>query len=303
MSTKILVVDDSKFNVKVITDILEVEGYEIYSTNSGLEVVEMAYKINPEVILLDIVMPDLDGFEVCKLLKTQFEIKDIPIIMITSKSDSSDVKKALELGAFDYIRKPLDNVEVIARIQSALRFKHHQDKLKEMAMKDGLTGLYNHALLIDIFQKEFSRQERNKKSISFMMMDIDHFKKVNDTYGHLSGDLVLKNISEVITKSLRSCDVSGRYGGEEFSVILTDMKREGVLQLCERVRQNIESHEFNIGRECIKITVSIGAYYKSPEDVITASEMIKKADEAMYRVKGNGRNKVELDFLNIDYIK
>lgn len=299
MSTKILVVDDSKFNVKVITDILEVEGYEIHSTNNGLEVVDMAYKLSPEVILLDIVMPDIDGFEVCKLLKSQFEIKDIPIIMITSKSDSSDVKKALELGAFDYIRKPLDNIEVVARIQSALRFKHHQDKLKEMAMKDGLTGLYNHALLIDLFQKEYTKQKRSKGNISFVMMDIDHFKRVNDTYGHLSGDLVLKNISEVITKSLRSCDVAGRYGGEEFSVILTDMNREVVLQLCERVRQSIESHEFNIGRECIKITVSIGVYYKSPEDYITTSEMIKKADEALYRVKESGRNKVELDYLSL----
>jgi two-component system, cell cycle response regulator len=294
MDTKILVVDDNNLNVRLLTDILEDEGYEIYSCGNGSDVLYLAHKVRPEAILLDIMMPGLDGFEVCKLLKRDFEIKDIPVIMVTAKTDSVDVRRALELGAFDYIRKPIDEIEVVARVQSALRFKHHQDKLKEMAMKDGLTGLYNHALLIELFEKELKKQERSGNNISFVMLDIDYFKRVNDTYGHMSGDTVLMELSQILTSSIRSCDIVGRYGGEEFGIILPEVNLEGALNICERIRKNIESYKFDIGSESISITVSQGLYFKFPENSITSSEIIKRSDEALYRAKENGRNRVEI---------
>lgn len=293
MGAKILVVDDNNLNVRLLTDILEDEGYDVYSCSNGSEVLDMAHRILPEAILLDIMMPGLDGFEVCKLLKRDFEIKDIPVIMVTAKTDSMDVKKALELGAFDYIKKPIDEVEVIARLQSALRFKQHQDKLKQMAMKDGLTNLYNHALLIELFEKELTKQERNGNSISFVMIDIDYFKKVNDTYGHITGDQILRKLSDLLINSIRSCDIVGRYGGEEFGIVLPEANFDAALHICQRIRKNVEDYEFNVDGKSIKITVSLGMYFKSPEDTISSSEMIRKSDEALYRAKANGRNRVE----------
>lgn len=296
MNTKVLVVDDSKFIVMLLTDILKEKGYSVYSCNDSSSVLEIASEIRPDVILLDIVMPGLDGFEICKLLNRERELKDTPVIMITAKTDSIDIKKALELGAFDYIKKPIDDIEVVARVQSALRFKRQQDKLREMAMKDGLTGLYNHTSLIKLFQEEYRKQHESGRGISFAMLDIDFFKKVNDSFGHVCGDMVLKDLSLILTKSIRECDIVGRYGGEEFSIVFKDDNIDTVLGLCEKVRKNVEEHEFNLGNENIKITVSIGAYIKSPAESIRSSEMIIRADEALYKAKKSGRNRTEVHY-------
>ncbi|MCO5385720.1 MAG: response regulator [Desulfosporosinus sp.] len=215
---KVLVVDDHKLNVKLLTDILEDEDFIVYSTDNGLSVLEMTLKFLPDVILLDIMMPGLDGFEVCKLLKENDEVNDIPIIMVTAKAEGIDVKKALEYGAFDYIKKPIDEIEVIARIQSALRFKQSQDLLKELAMKDRLTGLYNHALLVELFEKELAKQQRNDGDIAFVMIDVDHFKRINDTYGHTSGNIVLKELASILKNSVRKGDIVSRYGEKNLAL-------------------------------------------------------------------------------------
>lgn len=293
MSTKILLLDDSKFIIKLLTDILEEKNYIVYSCDNGLSILEMANEFKPDVILLDIVMPGMDGFEICKLLMSQRELKDTPVIMITAKTDSSNIKKALELGAFDYIKKPIDAIEVVARVQSAVRFKRQQEKLKEMAMKDGLTGLYNHTCLIELFEEEYNKQVEEGKNISFAMIDIDFFKKLNDTYGHIVGDLVLEEISGVLKKSIRDCDIVGRYGGEEFSIVFTDGDADTILDLCEKVRKNIEEYKFSVGFKAIKVTISMGVCIKSKEDNIKSSDMIIRADNALYRAKENGRNRVE----------
>jgi diguanylate cyclase (GGDEF)-like protein len=297
MNTKILVVDDTNFNIRLLTDILEDEGYTIFSANNGLAVLEIVHRIKPDAILLDIMMPGLDGFQVCELLKKDLQVKDIPVIMVTAKVDSIDVKRALGLGAFDYIRKPIDEVEVVARVQSALRFKHQQDKLKEMAMKDSLTGLYNHALLIEFLEQEIKRQERNGKNISFVMLDIDYFKKINDTYGHLCGDIVLKELANILTNSVRTCDIIGRYGGEEFGIVLPDVSLEASLNICERIREKVQNYRFNTGTEFIGITISMGLCHVPANNTAKFAEIIKKADEALYIAKDEGRNRVEVSQL------
>lgn len=293
---KVLVVDDHKLNVKLLTDILEDENFIVYSTDNGLSVLEMTLKVLPDVILLDIMMPGLDGFEVCKLLKENDEVNDIPIIMVTAKAEGIDVKKALEYGAFDYIKKPIDEIEVIARIQSALRFKQSQDLLKELAMKDRLTDLYNHALLIELFEKELAKQQRSDGDIAFVMIDVDHFKKINDTYGHTSGNIVLKELANILKNSVRRGDIVGRYGGEEFGLVLPEIDKQGTWQMCERIRKKIEGISFNTdGKESIHITVSMGIYHKSSKDYMTGSEIIQKSDEKLYQAKANGRNRVEMN--------
>ena len=294
MSTKILVVDDNILNIRLLKDILEDENYTVFQVNNGIQVLDMVHDIKPDVILLDIMMPGMDGFEVCKGLKNDFEVKDIPIIMVTAKTESSDLKKALEIGAFDYIKKPIDEVEVIARVQSALRFKEYQDKLKEMASKDGLTGVYNHALLIELFEKELNKQERNAGNISFVMLDIDYFKKVNDSYGHISGDIVLKELSQILEASTRSSDIVGRFGGEEFGIVLPEISADEAYKLCDRIRQTIENYDFFISDIAIKITVSMGMYFKTSNDSISNKDIIKNADAALYTAKHSGRNRVEV---------
>jgi len=293
MITKILVVDDNLNNIRLLTDILEDENFTVYTADNGAAVLAMVHKLKPDVILLDIMMPGLDGFEVCKLLKNDFDIKDIPVIMVTAKTEGIDIKKSLEMGAFDYIKKPIDEIEVIARVQSAIQFKQTQDKLKEIAMKDGLTGLYNHALLIELFEKEIDKQQRNNGSISFAMIDIDNFKKINDTYGHISGDTVLKELSNILMSSVRGGDIVGRYGGEEFSIVFLGIDEQNAFQLCERIRKEVEDFNFEIGIETVKITISIGINFNELKGIINKREIIQKADEALYRAKHNGRNRVE----------
>jgi diguanylate cyclase (GGDEF)-like protein len=296
MSIKILIVDDSKLNIRLMTDILETEGYTVYSCEDGNSILEKVYLIKPSAILLDIVLPGIDGFEVCKLLKSDINTENIPIIMITASTDSRDVKKALELGAFDYIKKQIDEIELIARIQSVIRYNEYQQKLKEMALKDGLTGLYNHAFLIELLQKELEKKEKSCSCISFVMIDIDFFKNINDTYGHLFGDKVLKELSTILTSVVKDGSIVGRYGGEEFGIVFSGMNKKTLVDVCEQIRKSVEIYEFKIDNKIVRITISIGAYFKDSRENLNSGELIKFADEALYKAKNSGRNRVHSNF-------
>lgn len=294
MDIKILVVDDNKLNLRLLQDILEDEKYKVYTTDSGFSVLEMAHNLKPDVILLDIMMPGMDGYDVCRLLKSDEEVMDIPVIMVTAKTEGNDLKIAFEMGAADYIKKPFDELEIIARIHSVLRTKQSQDILKDKASRDGLTGIYNHALLIQLFEKEIKKQAISGGDVSFVMLDIDHFKKINDSYGHTIGDAVLKELAMILSTSIRDCDYVGRYGGEEFSIILTKMNSDDTYEWCEMIRKKIQNHKFYAGDLSIQVTVSMGFYCKSAKDTIGSYDMIKTSDEALYKAKQNGRNKVEV---------
>lgn len=293
MDIKILVVDDNKLNLRLLQDILEDEKYKVYTTDSGFSVLEMAHNLKPDVILLDIMMPGMDGYDVCRLLKSDEEVMDIPVIMVTAKTEGNDLKIAFEMGAADYIKKPFDELEIIARIHSVLRTKQSQDILKDKASRDGLTGIYNHALLIQLFEKEIKKQAISGGDVSFVMLDIDHFKKINDSYGHTIGDAVLMELAMILSTSIRDCDYVGRYGGEEFSIILTKMNSDDTYEWCEMLRKKIQNHKFYAGDLLIQVTVSMGFYCKSAKDTIGSYDMIKTSDEALYKAKQNGRNKVE----------
>lgn len=294
MSKKILVVDDNKNNIRLLADILEDAGYTVYTAENSLTVPEMAFNLKPDAILLDVMMPKMDGFQVCELLKRDSETRDIPVLMVTAKTDTNDLHKAFELGAFDYVKKPIDEIEILARLKSALNIKQHQDMLKAMASKDGLTGLYNHALLLELLQKELLKQERQNGNVAFVMMDIDYFKKINDTYGHTSGDIVLKELAAIISNQVRTSDIVGRYGGEEFSIILTDIILEDVISLCERIRSEVEHYDFLIHDNMIHATISIGIFLKGCRENCTTGEIVRRADEALYAAKNSGRNRVEV---------
>lgn len=294
MSLKALVADDNILNIKLLQDILIDENFEVYTADNGLPVLEMARELLPDVILLDIMMPGLDGFRVCELLKNDPDVKDIPVIMVTAKTDGNDIRQALDIGAFDYIRKPFDEIEAVARIYSAIRYREQQNKLLEFATKDCLTGLFNRAILMELFEKELSRQERCGSDIAFVMMDIDHFKQINDTYGHVAGDTLLREFSGILAGSVRQSDIIGRYGGDEFSLILSRLDLDNILPFCERIRKIIEQSQFLFEGDAILVTTSMGICVKRPDQNITAIEMIQNADAALYRAKNSGRNRTEM---------
>lgn len=294
MGIKVLIVDDNRINLRLLQEILEDEGFVTQCINESAKAIEAAIIFKPDIILLDIMMPVFDGFEVCKLIKQNSELYNIPVIMITAKTESTDLKKALELGAFDYIKKPVDEIEVVARIYSAYNYKTINDKLREMAIRDGLTGLYNHTFLLELFQVELDKAKRIDSNIAFIMIDIDYFKSINDTYGHMMGDVVIREISALLTDTVRTGDIIGRYGGEEFSIVLTEVTSEQVLDICDRIRKNVEQHIFEVNGNSIKVTVSIGVCIKKSQSTASKNDIIKIADKALYEAKKSGRNKCEM---------
>ena len=294
MTKKVFIVDDSRFHIQILTDILEKEGFTVFSTIDSLSVFRMAQELQPDVILLDIVMPEINGFEVCYLLKNNYDTSDIPVIMVTNKTNGSDIKIALELGALDYIKKPFEEIEVIARINSALRLKSANNKLKDLSRKDCLTKLYNRATFMQFLDKELKEQKTNNSDLCFIMIDIDKFKEINDSYGHLAGDIVLKEISNILTTSVREKDIVSRYGGDEFNLILPLANKKDALLICERIRQKIENFNFNIGPKTINITISVGLFVKKANDNITYNDILRKADQELYSAKSKGRNRIEV---------
>lgn len=294
MSVRIMIVNDNPEDLKQLSSILVKEGHNIFCAGKENLTNNYISDIDPDIIILDVAVQDTDGFEICRLLKNDTQLRDIPIIMIPSKTEPGDIKKALERGIFDFIKRPINEGEVIARIQSAIRLKEYQNQLRDMAMKDGLTGIYNHRLLIELFEIEYLKQLRKGESLAFVMIDIDYFERINDTFGHMAGDEILKEIASILTRMIRKSDIVGRYSGEAFSIVLTDATYEDVICICERIRGNIEKYNFRIDGTAVNITASIGVYFKQAYDGIGYLDMVGKSDYALCQAKSKGRNRVEI---------
>lgn len=291
---KILAVDDSLVNLRLLSVILGREGFEVTTTTNSLEAVSRCLEEKPDLLLLDIMMPGLTGLEVLNELKGNHVTESIPVLMVSARTRGADVKAALEAGAFDYVKKPLDEVEIVARVRSALRYKRHQDRLTEMATHDSLTGLFNHRLLIELLDRELSVSRRQGRPVSFCMIDIDRFKSLNDTYGHQVGDQVLEGVSRILADGLRKADPVGRYGGEEFGVILGGCGPEKAQVLCERLRRAVEDHDFLVNGQTVKVTVSLGLSWTNSSSETQKTDLIQQADLALYRAKERGRNQLVL---------
>lgn len=308
---KVLIVDDVPVGIKVLGELLR-EHYEILVATSGSRAIEVALKNQPDLILLDVVMPDMDGLETCRQLKGNTQTKDIPVIFLTAMSESSDVIKGFEVGGQDYIVKPFHKTEVIARVKNHLELKKSKEKVKQyaleleqkndelqqllekteqLAMTDFLTGITNRRFAIKKMNEELSRINRGGDGFSLLMIDIDNFKSINDSYGHACGDYVLKNLINLIKPVLREYDMIARWGGEEFLIMLPMTEINDAKTVAEKVVSCVGAQIFNYKGISFNVTVTAGvAQYQVDDDL---DSIIKRADEAMYQGKMSGKNCVK----------
>ena len=285
----LLIVDDVQSNLNVLESILKDE-YELKLASNGKEALEFSVlKPIPDLILLDVEMPGIDGFEVLEQLKLNPKTMHIPVIFVTGRDAISQEERGLLLGAVDYITKPIRPVIVKARINTHITMKHQRDTLIHQATNDQLTNLSNRHHLIQMGMTIFSKAKRQEEDFCTIIIDIDHFKTINDTYGHLVGDEVLKSVAIALKQNKRAEDIVGRYGGEEFVMLLDNCSLNNASFKAEILRQRIQM----LLPENIKVTASFGVAQLNNSH--THFELLlKDADDALYRAKKNGRNRVEI---------
>ena len=289
----ILVVDDMTTTLLLIHDLLK-DTYEVKIAKSGTKALEILNAPNDiDLILLDVELPDINGYEVCKILKNNDQTKKIPIIFVTARNSEADEEYGLNLGAIDYITKPFNNAIVKLRIKNYLNLKIKNDMLEKLSMYDGLTNIRNRRFFDETFEKTFNEIKRDKKSLAVLMIDIDFFKPYNDNYGHGQGDETLRKVAKALEKTIkRASDFVARYGGEEFVILLKDINKDGVEavanNLLNAVRELKITHEFSKIENYV--TISIGASFYNSSSDITKLELLLKADETLYNVKNSGRN-------------
>jgi len=295
-SGKIMIVDDTRVNLTILSGILRGEGYMVKPALSG-KVALRALKLEmPDLILLDILMPEMDGYEVCRQIKADEATKDIPIIFISSLVDTTDKLEAFKVGGVDYITKPFHAEEVLARVGVHIKLQHTLKELERQSQVDGLTQISNRRYFDEFLQREFKRSRRDNIPLSIILGDVDHFKQFNDRYGHLEGDRFLQKVASALKATLkRPADLVARYGGEEFVVILPNTSLDGAMIMAEKMRTEVERlcihHEGNPANSYA--TMSLGVSTNTLE-IESSEELINKADIALYEAKEAGRNTVRV---------
>ena len=308
MRHSVLIIDDSGFNIRVLEKQLR-EYYDVISATDPMEALRLAYEEKPSLILLDVVMPKMSGYELCKVLRDSKKTSNIPVVFVTSKGDVEDKVIGLQTGGDDYITKPYEVSELLARISVHIRLKETQDQLKQLldeknqlikqfenlSLHDGLTGIYNRRYLEEYLERAFEECKRYGMALSVTMMDIDHFKKVNDTYGHQMGDKVLEKFARRIEGKVRRADMLARYGGEEFAVVSKNTDIDGAVVLADKLRIAVQEKPFEVDGRNISLTVSFGVAGMQPGTETDATQLLRDADIMLYKAKGAGRNRVEFE--------
>jgi len=302
MLNSVLIIDDSVTVREQIIRILESSNIfsRYYEAEDGLEGFKKLLSHHVDIILCDLEMPRIDGFKFLSMLKARPDLHDVPVIILTGMNDRELKIKGLGQGASDYLTKPFDHEELVARVKIHLKIKKLQDDLKssnelllELSNTDHLTGLFNRRYMIEALDKEVHRSIRKGCALSLIMLDVDHFKRVNDSFGHLQGDVVLKKVAEQLRRELRNYDSAARFGGEEFVAILPDSSLKEALFVAERIRLSVQNTKFIGVLDSLTLTISLGVASFSQESAPTVDAFIKMADDALYRAKENGRNRVE----------
>lgn len=302
LADKILVAEDDPMFRKILQSWLQRWGYQVVLAEDGARAWTILQQEKPpELLILDWVMPEIDGIELCRRIRQQQRQPQPYILLVTAKDDRQDVVRGLDAGADDYLTKPFDNNEFRARLRVGRRTLDLQtslikarEELQFQATHDLLTGIWNRSAVLDLLNRELERSARSAITTAVLMLDVDHFKRVNDTYGHLTGDVVLKEIAHRISRVVRVYDLVGRYGGEEFLVVLPNCNRDQVSDSAERIRAVIDSGPILAPGSELRVTISVGATVATPGSG-SPTQILAVADAALYRAKNNGRNCVVVD--------
>ena len=295
-SATVLIADDSLVVREVVRNDLEEEGYRVVEAVDGPSALEECRVHPPDVVLLDVEMPGLDGYEVLCELKADDQLKDIPVVFLTSRGSMDDMLAGLRGGAHDYLRKPFEPAELLARIGSAVRNKRLQDELRQrneqldrMARVDALTQLYNRRHLQEELHRLGAASRRDECALAVVLFDVDHFKQVNDTHGHQSGDLVLQHCARRLLAAARAGDVLGRWGGEEFLLVLPNTDLDEAALAAERMRASVAEAPITVEHTELVVTLSGGC---ASDALGNVEALVSRADEALYRSKSEGRNRI-----------
>lgn len=304
----VLVVDDDAATRGALEALLSRQGYRVASVPDGNKALERVAAKDIDLVLLDAVLPGLDGFDVCRLIKGTLGDEFLPVILLTARSDAESKVRGLRIGADDYVAKPYDERELLARVHAMLRIKGIHDevrrakeKLSSLAVQDELTGLYNFRYLHSRLEEEFKRSERYKEPLACLMIDLDDFKLINDSLGHDVGDLVLAEVGERLRASVREVDVAARYGGDEFLLILPSTNFSGAVTVADRVWHALSRRSFAAGAKQLKVTASVGVALYPGKDIDSKESLLKAADDALYGAKQAGRDGIGV-FQHQNYI-
>jgi two-component system cell cycle response regulator len=297
-TVKILIADDEPMSRRLLTRTLERAGYEVIAVENGRLAVEQLCKPDgPRLALLDWMMPELDGPGVCREVRKRPDLPYIHIVMLTSKGSKEDIVAGLESGAADYVIKPWHPEELKARLQVGRRISELEDRLVEAretmrfkATHDPLTSLFNRGVIVDLLSRELARTHREAGCTTVLMCDLDHFKNVNDTYGHVVGDEVLREVARRLLGSTRSYDLVGRYGGEEFLLVLNNCGRAHSFTRAEEIRNAIATPPVQTTRGPLHMTISVGVLATKDWGHKPVEELLSQVDVALYAAKGAGRN-------------
>lgn len=294
---KILVAEDDRDAGMMVQLILRKGGHQVRLVNTGRAALEACLSEAPDVVLLDVTMPEMSGYEVARALKQQAGTADVPIVFVTGSTETHQKVAGLVLGANDYITKPFHRDELLARVEVAVRIKRQADHLRvanaqlaALSATDELTGIYNRRHLDRRLEEEVARANRHGAALTYLMVDVDHFKRVNDRFGHQEGDRVLQMVAHVMRQSSRISDIVGRYGGEEFAVIAPASPLAAGAVLGERIRANVAAQEIRLNDEPVQVTVSVGIAEYHPSE--SADSLVATADRALFAAKAAGRNRV-----------
>ena len=289
----LLIIDDSEMNLFALNRILSPD-YTIYTAKNGQEGIASAIEHSPDVIILDIIMPIMDGFETIVALKSSEQTRDIPVIFISGLGSVENEEKGLALGGVDYIVKPFSAAIVKLRVNNQIQLLNYIQMIESLSMLDQLTGLPNRRYFDERFVLEWKRAIREKTPTSVLMIDIDDFKKCNDTHGHLQGDIVLKTVANTISRTIkRPSDFAARWGGEEFIALLPNTDSDGAMIVAEQIRKNIEKEDITLAiGKIVNVSVSVGVNTQAASIDSSTDDFIHFADDALYTAKKDGKNRV-----------
>ena len=298
---RILVVDDTRAGQEELVRLVEGAGHETVAVGDGLAAVKAAKSTAFDLVVLDLVLPGLDGLGVLRLLKQRSDEDDyLPVLLTSVRGDSASRVEGLRLGADDFVGRPFDEQELLARVDGLLRIKAMHDRiarskreLERLSATDGLTGLYNQRGLQTRLREELARAQRYGNGLSLALIDLDHFKRVNDTYGHLVGDEVLREFAWFLKEQVRETDVLARYGGEEFVLVLPETTTAGALCTLRRVQDEMANRRFGAPNASLVVTFSAGIAGFPGEGAQGTEDLLRRADEALYEAKRAGRNRIE----------